>query len=128
MRRPAWLALGVVVLLGATPVGAAEDTVRHSGVIESLDPEASRLVLAVVEASRTSDTRMEVERLSVRVTPRTAVERVRRAASATSGFAGDFVVGPAARGDLRSGVYATIEMRRTEGALEAVKIVLTDVE
>jgi hypothetical protein len=115
------------MLVGLLASAAPAETSRHSGTVLEADPARGALVLAEVGPWRVEKGATVVTRREIRVTASTEFARVRRAPEGTTTYAGDFVEAPVHPWDLRVGDFVTVQCRRDDSRLTALKVMVTEV-
>ena len=116
--------LAVASLVNAsmvTAAGTGSETVRHSGIVTSVDRARGILTLHEMGPWKGPDTKPT--QLSIAVQPTTTVDLVQRSAVARDGgWPGAYVESPLKPTDLRAGDFATVSTMHDGTRLVAVSI------
>jgi hypothetical protein len=106
-------------VVAAAPAGSA--TVRHSGIVTSVDPASGTLTLQEMGPWKSPATK--VTQLSIALQPTTTVGLVERSTGVgDGGWPGAYVESPLKPADLRAGDFATVSTVHDGGRLVAVSI------
>jgi hypothetical protein len=113
--------------LGFAQRSDAQETMKHSGSIISIDDKAGRIVLAEVGPWKVRDGATIITYRTITVTPQTGFAIVRRDFAAPDGFPGEFVEGALMPGEIYLNDYVTIDCRHEGERLVALKITVVEV-
>jgi hypothetical protein len=120
-----WLATSLLVLGLAAPARAEET--RLSGSIVSISDGEGTFVLSEVGPWTGEEGEAAGTPRTITLTPDTEYVAVRRAESAPSGFAGDFVETPIGPESITLNDWVTVEGHRDGGRIVATRITLVEV-
>jgi len=118
------VALGILLVLACTT--AAEQVVKHSGIIVAVDERAGTFVLAEVGPWQVRDGDTLMTYRTIALTPETAFAIVFRDEEAPSGYRDDFVETPLEPWAVYVDDHVTVDCRHEGARLVAVKITVTD--
>lgn len=127
MKTRAFVAVALVGLFVGMAVEGVPgaQTVRYSGTLVTLDAERGTAVIEEVGPWQVKDSRIQVIRRTLVLTPATEYTLFMRV-NAPDGFPGAFIEGALEAGDLAPGDFVTAECRLERGKLVAVKISWAD--
>ena len=115
------------LLLAAAGVAtAAEEVVKHSGVIVDFDPSSDTIVLAEVGPWRVQQGATVVTRQRIKLMPRTEFRIAFRTEPTDGGFPGQFVEAPIDRGGVYVEDWVTVECRHEGSRMIALSITILD--
>jgi hypothetical protein len=124
LQRVLLVASGLVFALVVQ--AGAEDIVRHSGTIVSIDQRTESIVLGEMGSWRVASGQSAITLLKVVIAPDAPILLTRRSARAPSGFGGDFIEERMARWGLAPGDFVTVECRHEGKRLVAIKVTVAD--
>jgi hypothetical protein len=125
--RPLIIFAAVIVVLGFGERAQAQETMKHSGSIVSIDDKAGTFVLAEVGPWKVRDGKTVVTYRTITVTPETEFAIVGRDYDGFEGLPGGFVEGAIGGDEIYLNDYVTIDCRHEGRRLIALKITVVEV-